>query len=135
MPWTRFLLAFIGSVLATSMTDWLFMGILFHENYLETPELWRGQPGHSETNRILISTALGAVSCAAFLYLCIGAGAFSSITSVLTMAVIAWLAGPVPIIFTNIVWTKMHPKLGVSHSLGWLARFVVTGLIGTALLP
>jgi hypothetical protein len=38
------------------------------------------------------------------------------------------------IIFSNIVWIKMHPLLGVSHSLGWLARFVASGLIAGWLL-
>jgi hypothetical protein len=33
-----------------------------------------------------------------------------------------------PIMASSIVWFKMHPLLGVSHGLGWLARFVVTGL-------
>jgi hypothetical protein len=28
----------------------------------------------------------------------------------------------------------MHPLLGVSHSLGWLARFAISGLIGGWLL-
>jgi hypothetical protein len=28
----------------------------------------------------------------------------------------------------------MDPLLGVSHSLGWLVRFVVTGIIGNWLL-
>jgi hypothetical protein len=34
----------------------------------------------------------------------------------------------------KIVWIKMNPLLGVSHSLGWLARFVISGLIGGWLL-
>jgi hypothetical protein len=50
------------------------------------------------------------------------------------MAFLVCVAGAAPIIFSNIVWIKMHPLLGVSHSLGWLARFVVTALIGTWLL-
>jgi len=37
-------------------------------------------------------------------------------------------AGAVPIIFSNIVWIKMNPLLGISHSLGWLARFVISGI-------
>ena len=54
---------------------------------------------------------------------------FSMPRSEIHMAGCAWLAGPVPIIFSNIVWIKMHPLLGVSHSLGWLARFIISGLI------
>jgi len=90
MNWTRFLLAIVLSGLATTFTDWLFMGVLFHNKYLATPEIWRLKPGQSETRGIVLSSLLGVLSCAAFLYL--------------------------------------------SHSLGWLARFVVTALIGARLL-
>jgi uncharacterized protein DUF1761 len=133
MNWTRFLLAVLVSGLATSMTDWLFMGVLFHKKYLETPELWRNKPGQSETRGIIASSLVGAVSCAAFIYLCVWTGTLG-LREVLRIAGIAWLAGPVPIIFSNIVWIKMHAILGVSHSLGWLARFVVTGLVASWML-
>jgi hypothetical protein len=133
MNWPRFLLAVLVSGLATSMTDWLFMGVLFHKKYLETPELWRNKPGQSETGGIIASSLVGAVSCAAFIYLCVWTGTLG-LREVLRIAGIAWLAGPVPIIFSNIVWIKMHPILGVSHSLGWLARFVVTGLVASWML-
>jgi hypothetical protein len=39
MNWTRFLLAVVVSGLGASVTDWLFMGVLFHNKYLETPEI------------------------------------------------------------------------------------------------
>jgi hypothetical protein len=133
MHWTRFLLAVVVSGLATSMTDWLFMGVLFHKKYIDTPEIWRNKPGESETGGIIASSLVGVASCAAFIYLCIWTGVLATHAE-LHLAGIAWLAGPVPIIFSNIVWIKMHPLLGVSHSLGWLARFVVTGLIAAWLL-
>jgi uncharacterized membrane protein len=134
MNWTRFLLAVVVSGLAASFTDWLFMGVLFHGKYLETPEIWRNKPGQSETRGIVASSLAGLVSCAAFIHLCAWAGALATLRSEVHLAGIVWLAGPVPIIFSNIVWIKMHPLLGVSHSLGWLARFVVTGLIAGWLL-
>jgi hypothetical protein len=130
---TRFLLAVAASGVATTFTDWLFMGVLFHGKYVETPEIWRIKPGQSDTRSIVASSLVGVVSCAAFIYLCRWTGTLT-MRSELHMAGIAWIAGPVPIIFSNIVWIKMHPLIGVSHSLGWLARFVVTGLIGGWLL-
>jgi hypothetical protein len=133
MSWTRFLLAVVVAGLATSFTDWLFMGVVFHKKYLETPEIWRNKPGQSETRGIIASSLLGVLSCAAFIYLCRWTGALTT-HSELHMAGIAWIAGPVPLIFSNIVWIKMHPLLGVSHSLGWLTRFVVSGLIAGWLL-
>jgi hypothetical protein len=133
MTWGRFLLAVAASGVVASFTDWLFMGVLFHGKYLESPEIWRSKPGQSETQRIIVSSLLGVLSCAAFIFLCRWTGAVT-MRSELHLAGIAWIAGPVPILFSNIVWIKMHPLLGVSHSLGWLARFVISGLIAGWLL-
>jgi hypothetical protein len=55
MNWTRFLLAVVVSGLGASVTDWLFMGVLFHNKYLETPEIWRAKPGQPETTNIIAS--------------------------------------------------------------------------------
>jgi hypothetical protein len=57
-----------------------------------------------------------------------------TLRSELHMAELVWVAGPLPVIFSNIVWIKMNPLLGFSHSLGWLARFAISGLIGGWLL-
>jgi hypothetical protein len=129
----RLLLAVLVSGVATTFTDWLFMGVLFHGKYLATPEIWRLKPGQSDTRSIVASSLVGVVSCAAFIWLCRWAGALTP-RSELHMAGLAWIVGPVPILVSNIVWTKMHPLLGVSHSLGWLARFAVSGLIAGWLL-
>jgi hypothetical protein len=130
MNWTRFLLAIVLSGFVTTFSDWLFMGVLFHDKYLSTPEIWRIKPGQSDTRSIVLSSLLGVLSCAAFLYLCVSTGAFVSHHATIHVAFLVCGAGAIPIIFSNIVWIKMHPLLGVSHSLGWLARFVITGLIG-----
>jgi len=135
MNWTRFLLAVVTSGFAATFTDWLFMGVLFHKKYLATPEIWRLKPGESETRGITLSSLLGVLSCAALLYFCVWAGTISSHRATLLTTLLVWLAAPVPIIFSNVVWIKMDPLLGASHSLGWLARFVVTGIIGSWLLP
>jgi hypothetical protein len=129
----RFVLAVGASGVATSFTDWLFMGKLFHGKYLETPEIWRVRPGQSDTMSIIVSSLLGVVSCAAFIWLCRWTDALT-LRSELHMAELVWVAGAVPIIFSNIVWIKMNPLLGISHSLGWLARFVISALIGGWLL-
>jgi hypothetical protein len=134
MNWTRFLLAVVLSGLAATSTDWLFMGVLFHKKYLATPEIWRIKPGQSDTRSIVLSSLLGVLSSAVFLFFCIWAGIISSRSATLHTSLLVWMAAPVPIIFSNIVRIKMHPLLGVSHSLGWLARFVVTGVIGNWLM-
>jgi len=129
----RFVLAVGASGVATSFTDWLFMGKLFHGKYLETPEIWRVKPGQSDTRSIIVSSLLGVVSCAAFIWLARWTDAMT-LRSELHMAELVWIAGPLPVIFSNIVWIKMNPLLGMSHSLGWLARFAISGLIGGWLL-
>jgi hypothetical protein len=129
----RFVLAVGASGAATAFTDWLFMGKLVHGKYRETPELWRVQPGQSDTRSIVASSLLGVVSCAAFIWLARWTDAMT-LRSELHMAELVWVAGPLPVIFSNIVWIKMNPLLGVSHSLGWLARFAISGLIGGWLL-
>lgn len=133
MNWTHYLEAVVLSGIATSFTDWFFMGVLFHDRYMAAPEVWRGRPGEQQPSRILISMLVGLVSCAAFIYLCWLTNMLAY-KSALTLAVIVWLAGPLPLIRTNIAWIRMHPLLGVSHSLGWLARFVVSALIAVWLL-
>ena len=134
MNWTRFLLAVVLSGLAATFTDWLFMGVLFHKKYLATPEIWRIKPGQNDTRSIVLSSLLGVLSCATFLYLCIWVGTPFVYHATPHMAFLVWVAAAVPTIFSNIVWIKMDPLLGVSHSLGWLARFVVTGMIGNWLM-
>lgn len=129
----RYILAVGASGVATSFTDWVFMGKLFHQKYLETPETWRMTPGQSDTRKIVASSLLGVVSCAAFIWLARWTDALT-VRSELHMAELVWMAAAVPIIFSNIVWIKMHPLLGVSHSVGWLARFAISGLIGGWLL-
>jgi hypothetical protein len=129
----RFVLAVGASGVATAFTDWLFMGKLFHGKYLETPEIWRVKPGQSDTRSIVASSLLGVLSCAAFIWLARWTDAMT-LRSELHMAELVWVAGPLPVIFSNIVWIKMNPLLGFSHSLGWLARFAISGLIGGWLL-
>jgi hypothetical protein len=133
MNWTRFLTAVVASGVAASFTDWFFMGVLFHQHNLATPEVWRLKPGESETRSILTSTFIGAISCAAFIYLCIWAGTLT-LKGALCTAVIAWIAAPAPVMLNIVIWTKMRPLVGVSHALGWLARFVVTAAIAAWLL-
>jgi hypothetical protein len=129
----RFVLAVGASGVATAFTDWVFMGKLFHGKYFETPEIWRVKPGQSDIRSIVASSLLGVVSCAAFIWLARWTDAMT-LRSEMHMAELVWVAGPLPVIFSNIVWIKMNPLLGVSHSLGWLARFAISGLIGGWLL-
>ncbi len=51
----------------------------------------------------------------------------------LKLAVAMWVAA-LPILATFSIWTKYHPTLAVSHSLGWLARFALSAVAATLLM-
>ena len=134
MSWTRFFVTVLASGFAGMFTDWVFMGILFHDKYLLTPELWRKAKGGPETRYIVASTALGVLSCSALILLLGYAGALHSITGALWAAGLAWISGPLPLIATNSIWTRLHPLVAVSHSIGWLVRFMVTAILAAWLI-
>jgi len=128
MNWPRFLLATLAAGFAASLTDWLFMGILFHDKYLRHPEVWRSSiAGGGERRAVFYSTLLGFVTCGAFIFLCARLG-FHSYHNTLKLALTVWLIAPLPMIITNHLLIKLHPALVVSHSLGWLAKLIVSAL-------
>lgn len=131
MNWLHFALVVVVSGVVASFTDWLFMGVLFHEKYLEAPEVWRG--GRGEGRRIAYSELIGLIGSAGFAWLLMALHQEAPAAG-LTAAVAVWLASAVPVIFTNVLWMKLHPALGLSHSAGWLARLVITAL-GASYLP
>src|ERR1700738_726500 len=107
----RFVLAVGASGVVTSFTDWIFMGKMFHRKYLETPETWRVRTGQSDVRKIVASSLLGVVSCAAFVWLARWTDALT-VRSELHMAELVWVAAAVPIIFSNTVGIKINPLLG-----------------------
>jgi len=133
MNWGRFGLIVLLASVVTSFSDWLFMGVLFHKKYLASPEIWRSSAGANEPRFIVYSQLMGILSCAAFTYLCVKASTLT-IGASLTTATLVWLAGPVVVLAHMVIWTKLHPLIGVSQSLGWLVRFIVTALIAVWLM-
>ena len=132
MNWIMFLAAVAAAVIVTSFTDWLFFGVLFHDRAKATPEIWRPLDTVSDRNRILLSTAIGAVSCAGFAWLCVKTGSLE-IMPALCLAVVGWGATALPLMATQVTWIRLHPLVGASYAAGGLARFAITGAI-TALL-
>jgi hypothetical protein len=133
MNWGRFGLIVLLASVVTSFSDWLFMGVLFHKKHLASPEIWRSSAGANEPRFIVYSQLMGILSCAAFTYLCVKASTLT-IGASLTTATLVWLAGPVVVLAHMVIWTKLHPLIGVSQSLGWLVRFIVTALIAVWLM-
>ncbi len=133
MNWGHyFLVVLIASVVA-SFSDWLFMGILFHDKYSAAPEIWRFPAGKNERGLIAYSQLIGVVCCAAFAFLCTQGNGLT-IPGSLRLAVCAWLAGPVVVLAQMVLWTRLHPLVGASQSVGWLARLILTGLLAVWLL-
>lgn len=127
MDW-KLIVAVIAAGMISSFADWLFMGKLFHEHYKTYPETWWPRANKAdETKPILYSTAVGFITSAAVIALCEMAGA-TDIKSALTVAVIAWAAGPLTVTVTNGFWVRVDPYVTLSHALGYLARFVIAGV-------
>ncbi len=125
---TRFLLATFVTGFITSLTDWVFGGILFHGKYRAHPEIWRQGPNKGEAPAVAWSIALGFLTSAAFMSACIVFGVRGYRAS-LELAGLCWLMVPVPLLITNALFIKLHPLVVVSHSLGWLAKLAVAALV------
>jgi hypothetical protein len=122
--------AVVAAGFAASLTDWLFMGILFHERYNTYPEVW--WPGlrdskAADSRAIAVSSLLGFVTAAAVVGLCVIVGVHS-IGAALFVAVLMWLSGPLVMQVTNGFWIKTDPRITVAHCAGYLARFLIAGL-------
>ena len=118
----RYLIALVAATAAISLTDWLFFGVLFHDRYQRTPELWRAT---SESKNIAISMVFAAVGVAFFLWLSLHFHV-QGFGEAFVVALIVWLAASLPQTATATLYVKYEPVLGVSHALGYLARLVVT---------
>ncbi len=123
----RFLLATFVTGFITSLTDWVFAGLLFHDKYGAHPEIWRIGAGKNETPAVAWSIVLGFLTSAAFMSACIGFGVHGYRAS-LELAGLCWLMVPAPLLITNALFIKLHPLVVVSHSLGWLAKLTVAAL-------
>lgn len=110
-----------------SLTDWLFMGLLFHDAYNTYPEVWR--PGVREgksRGAIIWSSVLGYVMTAAVVALCVMAHG-TSIPAGLAVGALAWLAGPPVVIIVANMFVKMDPRITFAHCVGYGARLLLAG--------
>ena len=126
MDW-KLIVAVVAAGILSSFTDWYFMGVLFRDRYQKYPETWWPRTKAGETKPILYSTAIGFITAAGVIALCELAGA-ASITAALTVAVIAWAAGPLVVTVTNGFWVRIDPQVTFAHAVGYLARFVIAGI-------
>jgi len=119
-------MAVLAGVLG-SVTDWLFMGVLFHDAYNRHPEIWRPAIGAGrDKTAVLLSVTIGFLMSFAIVGLC----AFANVAGVMQgtlVALLAWIAGPLAVMAINGLFIKLDPRIIVAHSIGYLLRFVLAG--------
>lgn len=125
-------LAVAAAGVVGTLSDWLFMGVLFHGAYNTYPEIWRARA--EQKTAILWANALGLVMSAAVIALCALAG-IETIGAALGVAVVAWCAGPLPVIVINNMFVKIDPKITLAHCLGYLVRMLIAGLAAGIAIP
>ncbi len=130
----RTICAVVAGAFAASFTDWAFMGALWHEHYLEFPEVWRRQAGDKagENKAVLWACLLNVLCAATVVSLC--AHFMLSGVSTVKLAVALWVAGPLPLLLGNHLFIKLHPKITAAHCLGWLAKFLVCAAAAALLI-
>jgi hypothetical protein len=127
MNWHLIVAVLVAGTLA-SLTDWLFMGILFHARYNTYPEVWwPGLREGKDQKGIMWATVLGYFSTAAIVAICVLAGVHG-IAAALVLATLAWAAGPALVLIVNGFFIKLDPLITVAHCGGYLARFLIAGL-------
>jgi hypothetical protein len=124
MNWAHFGVALVAASVAISLSDWLFFGLLFHEKYLETPELWRAS---SSGKKIAWSMVIAVLGCAAFLLLCAWIG-IHGYAAALGLAALVWASIALPIVLTSAIYLKYSPLFAFSHSAGYLARLAIAAV-------
>jgi hypothetical protein len=128
----RLVIAVLVTGTLGSLTDWLFMGVLFHARYNTYPEIWWPEIRAGRDRRgIIWASVLGYVSTAAIVTICALTGT-TSMARALMIAALAWVAGPFLVLVVNGMFIKIDPRITFAHGVGYLARFLLAGL-GAAL--
>jgi hypothetical protein len=133
MDWIRVVLTVLSGGFVASLTDWLFMGDWLYKGYDQSPEIWRHPHGQGEIKAIAWAAPLPFVTCAVFTLLCAQLN-LHSCSATLKLALAIWLVGPLPLLFANALFIKLHPAITAAHSLGWLVKLVVAALAVSLIL-
>ena len=131
MTVARILIAFALSFLAASLSDWLFMGVLFHERYKTFPEVWRDSG--NERAKIAVAQLYSAMSAIGFVWLSIFLGPLPPVSALIVAALI-WVIGPLPLLLGNHLFIKLDPYVTGTHAMGWLVKLLLMALISAILL-
>ena len=124
-------LAMAAGFIVASLSDWLFMGVLFHDSYKVFPEVWRD--GKDERRRILITQAFSAMTSVGFVLLAAKLQ-IVQFEPAIKLAAMIWVIGPLPLLFGNHLFIKLDPKVTLGHALGWLVKLTLIGCVTAWLL-
>ena len=124
-------LAMAAGFIVASLSDWLFMGVLFHESYKVFPEVWRD--AKDERRRILIAQAFSAMTSVGFVLLAAKLQ-IVQFEPAIKLAAMIWVIGPLPLLLGNHLFMKLDPKVTLSHALGWLVKLSLIGCVSGWLL-
>lgn len=134
MNWGQVGLAILLSAIATSLADWLFMAVLFHEKYQAYPEVWRRpQGGAGEGKAIGLSAVVALLTPVAFVLVCAFFG-LGTIDRTTILAAAVWLMGPMPVLVGNYLFVKLHPLILFAHLLGWLVKLLAAAALAAWIL-
>lgn len=134
MNWMHYGLAVVVAMIICSLSDWLFMGVLFHNKYKEHPEIWRSSITEGgESKAIVWSTLFSLLTCVGFIGVCAMFG-FTSVPQALALAFGIWVSVPLPLLATNGFFIKIHPYVTLSHAVGWLAKLFICALCASYFL-
>ena len=122
------ILAILTAGIASIFTDWLFMGLLFHDRYSRYPEVWReGIAGGKDRTAVIYSSALDFVAAAGIVALCALAD-IHTLRPALAVALFAWIAGPLRHHdHQRLLHETRLGRVG-AHSAGYLVRFLLAAV-------
>ena len=127
MSWMHFGFAVLASGLASSLTDWFFMGDLLYKKFDKHPEIWRYPGDKGADKAIAWSSALPFLTCAVFALACVQLHLYSY-SATLKLAFEVWLMAPLPLFITMSLWMKLQPAIAIAYSLGWLVKLVLAAV-------
>jgi hypothetical protein len=125
MTWASLGLTMLAAAVATSLADWLFFGVLFHEKYKAFPEVWRRpEGGAGEGAAVARAAFVSLLTPIAFVASCAWMGQTRG-ASPFVLALGIWLTAALPMLVMNYFFIKTHPLVTVAHSLGWLVKLLL----------
>jgi hypothetical protein len=122
----KVLLAIVIAGVLGSLSDWFFMGVLFHDAYNRHPEVWRDEVREGESRSAIIwSSVVGLVMSAAVIVFCVIMGA-SRVSAGLLVAALMWIPAA-GVVLTNSFFVKLDPKITLAHCVGYGVRLALAG--------